>query len=231
MFLLSFVAGYVDACTFLALFGLFVAQVTGSFVTAGTEPVLHEAGSLMKALAIPVFVVAAAATTVLVSVIGRSRPSAWPWVLGLETVLLIAFLWIGLANSPFGDPDQPAALWAGLCGLAAMGVQSASVRLLAHRAPSTNVMTTNTTQFAIDATHLLLARIRRRATDKSPPNYEIGAVRQRFGETVRVMAGFVVGVVLGASAFRLFEFICMAPIIGILCCLVIAASREAPAAD
>jgi uncharacterized membrane protein YoaK (UPF0700 family) len=231
MFLLGFVAGYVDACTFLALFGLFVAQVTGSFVIVGIEPILHEAGLLMKALAIPAFVVAAAATTILVSVMGRSRKPAWPWVLGLEAVLLIAFLWIGLANSPFGDPDQPAALIAGLCGLAAMGVQSASVRLLAQRAPSTNVMTTNTTQFAIDATHLLLARIRPRATDKSLPNYEIGAVRQRFGETVRVMTGFVVGVVLGAPAFRLFGFICMAPVIGILFCLVIAAVRKAPAAD
>src|SRR5947209_3484204 len=29
---LSFVAGYVDSCTYLALFGVFVAQVTGSFV-------------------------------------------------------------------------------------------------------------------------------------------------------------------------------------------------------
>jgi uncharacterized membrane protein YoaK (UPF0700 family) len=231
MFLLSFVAGYVDACTFLALFGLFVAQVTGSFVIVGTEPVAHEAGFLMKALAIPVFVVAAAATTILVSLIGRTRQSVWPWVLGLEAVLLIAFLWIGLANSPFGDPGRPAALMAGLCGLAAMGVQSASVRLLAQRAPSTNVMTTNTTQFAIDATHLLLARIRGSAADKSPPNYEIGAVKKRFGDTVRVMTGFVVGVVLGAPAFRLFGFICMAPIIGILCCLVIAASREDPAAE
>jgi uncharacterized membrane protein YoaK (UPF0700 family) len=231
MFLLSFVAGYVDACTFLALFGLYVAQVTGSFVMVGTEPVVHEAGFLMKALAIPAFVIAAAATTILVSVMGSTRQSAWPWVLGLESVLLIAFLWIGLANSPFGDPDQPAALMAGLCGLAAMGVQSASVRLLAQRAPSTNVMTTNTTQFAIDATHLLLARIRCRAADKSRPNYEIGTVRQRIGGTVRVMTGFVVGVVLGAPAFRLFGFICMAPIIGILCCLVIAAAREAPAAD
>ena len=33
---LSFVAGYVDSYTFLALFGLFVAQVTGSFVIGAT---------------------------------------------------------------------------------------------------------------------------------------------------------------------------------------------------
>ena len=38
--LLSFVAGYVDSCTFLA-FGLFVAQVTGSFVLIGAQPVSY----------------------------------------------------------------------------------------------------------------------------------------------------------------------------------------------
>ena len=35
--LLSFVAGYIDSYTFLALFGLFVANVTGSFITAGAS--------------------------------------------------------------------------------------------------------------------------------------------------------------------------------------------------
>jgi len=33
--LLSFVAGYLDSYTYLSLFGLFAAQVTGSFVIAG----------------------------------------------------------------------------------------------------------------------------------------------------------------------------------------------------
>ena len=118
----------------------------------------------------------------------------------------------------------PVALMAGLCGLAAMGVQSASVRLLAQGAPSTNVMTTNTTQFAIDGTHLLLARMRGMTADKVLPEHEIGTVRRRFADTVRVMVGFFVGVVFGAPAFRLLGFICLAPIIGILLCLVIAAS-------
>ena len=42
--LLSFVAGYVDSYTYLALFGLFAAQVTGSFVIAGAEFVTHDYG-------------------------------------------------------------------------------------------------------------------------------------------------------------------------------------------
>ncbi len=228
MLSLSFVAGYVDACTFLALFGLFVAQVTGSFVIAGTELVGHETGFLLKALAIPVFVLAAAATAVLVSVVPFTRYSGWPLVLGLEAVLLTAFLLIGLADSPFVGPDQPAAVAAGLCGLAAMGVQSAAVRLLAQGAPSTNVMTTNTTQLAIDAAQLLMARFRRGSAGEFLSQAEIGKARQRLGDTVRVMVGFLVGVVVGAPAFRSFGFICLAPVIGVLLCTVVAASRRGP---
>ena len=220
---LSFVAGYVDACTFLALFGLFVAQVTGSFVTAGAAPVAPEAGLIIKTLAVPVFMIAGAATTILVSVTRRLGRSVWAWTLGLEILLLTAFLWIGVRYSPFRAPDQPAALMAGLCALAAMGVQSASVRLLGQGAPSTNVMTTNTTQFAIDATHLLLARLRTGAPNKFVPDFEVGKTRQRFAETARVMIGFFVGVVLGALAYRQFGFTGLAPAILVLLGLFVAA--------
>jgi hypothetical protein len=45
-----------------------------------------------------------------------------------------------------------------------MGMQSALVRLLVQGSPSTSVMTTNTTQLAIDTTEFLLAwRLRRSA--------------------------------------------------------------------
>ena len=220
---LSFVAGYVDACTFLALFGLFVAQATGSFVVAGAAPVAPEAGLVIKTLAIPVFMIAAAAATILVSVTRRAGRSVWAWTLGLEILLLTAFVWIGVTCSPFRSPDQPAALMAGLCALAAMGVQSASVRLLGQGAPSTNVMTTNTTQLAIDATHLLLARLRTGAPNKFVPDFEVGKTRQRFAETARVMIGFFVGVVLGALAYRQFGFVGLAPAILILLGLLVAA--------
>ena len=68
--LLSFIAGYIDSCTFLALFGLYVAQLTGSFVLAGTETVVHDSGAAIKLLAIPMFGLAGVVTTVMVR---RSR--------------------------------------------------------------------------------------------------------------------------------------------------------------
>ena len=86
-------------------------------------------------------------------------------------------------------------------------------------------------QFAIDATQLLLARSRSRTADKFLPQHEIGEVRQRLAETVRVMIGFFLGVVLGAPAFQLFGFICLAPVIGIVFCLAIAASRHGLTTD
>jgi uncharacterized membrane protein YoaK (UPF0700 family) len=106
---LGFAAGYVDGCTFVTLFGLFVAQVTGSFVTAGASL----AGLLLTLLIVP----------------------------------------------NLNYPDQATALAAGLFRLSAVGVQSAFVRLPMRDTPSTNVMTTNTTHVAIDATEILLTRL------------------------------------------------------------------------
>ena len=64
--LLSFVAGYVDVYTFLALFGLFVAQVTGSFVTAGAELVTHDESITGKVLAIIAFLLSASVSAALI---------------------------------------------------------------------------------------------------------------------------------------------------------------------
>ena len=50
--LLSFVAGYVDGCTYLALFGLFIAQVTGSFVLTDAQLVTPSPGILVKLVGI-----------------------------------------------------------------------------------------------------------------------------------------------------------------------------------
>src|SRR6266478_2493539 len=42
--------GYVDTCLFVALFGLFTAQVTGNFVLIGAELVHHGVGIASKLL-------------------------------------------------------------------------------------------------------------------------------------------------------------------------------------
>src|SRR5215510_6618375 len=47
--LLSFTAGFIDSFTVLALFGLFVAQVTGSFVLTAVAIVTNEPGAADQA--------------------------------------------------------------------------------------------------------------------------------------------------------------------------------------
>ncbi len=222
--LLGFSAGYVDGCTFVALFGLFVAQVTGSFVIAGATLVVREPGALVKVLAIPAFLIGAAVTTVLASVMRGPARRAAALALGLESLLLAGLLASGTLGA-IADPDQPVAVLASLFGLGAMGVQSAFVRLFMHGMPSTNVMTTNTTQAAIDATAVLLARIRHRY-----PRLRIAVdpdqARLRLAQTLPVMLAFLAGTIAGAVACHQAGFSALALPILILLGLTARAARS-----
>jgi uncharacterized membrane protein YoaK (UPF0700 family) len=222
---LGFVAGYVDGCTFVALFGLFVAQVTGSFVIAGAILVVREHGALIKMLAIPVFLFGAALATVVVSVARHAGWRASPFVLGLESLLLAGLLMTVLIVPDLKDPDQPAAIVAGLFGLCAMGVQSAFVRLLMRGVPSTSVMTTNTTQVAIDATELLLARLWATRSAGFPTRDDIGLARKRLAETVPIVLAFLAGTVAGAMACHGAGFVCLVLPVAMLAGLAMLASR------
>jgi uncharacterized membrane protein YoaK (UPF0700 family) len=199
--LLSFAAGFIDSFTVLALFGLFVAQVTGSFVLAAAAIVTNEQGALTKLLAIPVFLLAAVTTTVLAVMLERRGRAALAWLLGFECAVLTGLLLTALIGAPLANPNAPAVTAASLLGLFAMGTQSATVRLLMKDVASTNVMTTNTTQIAIDATELLLAwQARRRApADAAAAAYD--AARARFGALFAIMLGFLVGTAVGTLAY------------------------------
>jgi uncharacterized membrane protein YoaK (UPF0700 family) len=218
--ILSFVAGYVDSCTFLALFGLFVAQVTGSFVAAGAQIARGQHGLLLATLAIPIFVVAGAATTLLVAFAEDRRSSPLAWSLALEAVLLTGFLVLGIMGSPFGDPNAMAAVIAGLFGLSAMGVQSASVQLVMHGTPSTNVMTTNTTQIAILATRTALCWQARRSAMGDESAAQLLALSDRLRGVLTVAAGFLMGTIVGALAYSTVDLWCLlmpiAAILGLL---------------
>ncbi len=223
---MSFVAGYVDSCTYLALFGVFVAQVTGSFVLAGTQFFRHEPGGLAKTLAIPFFFAAGLVVTVLVDVLARRPRAALAVALGLESLLLIGFLAIGLAAAPFPDPDASSALAALLFGMAAMGVQSALTRLVMRGTPSTNVMTTNTSQLAIDTGELLLGLIERRRGGAGVIS-ERRLVQARAGVAafLPIALGFLAGTLAGAAAYAALGLVCVLVPILLLAALAIWAAR------
>ncbi len=200
--LLSFVAGYVDSYTYLALFGLFAAQVTGSFVIAGAEIATHDYGIAGKLIAIVAFVIAAALTAALIALLPDTGRTTLPLMLGLETALLGIFAVMLL----FGRPIEGAADWygivAGLFAAMAMGAQSVLVRLLMKGIPQTNVMTGNMTQLGIETTALVLAwRRLAREPDNDAAAREFAAVRARLSVVLSVAIGFLFGAAIGAVVF------------------------------
>jgi len=210
--LLAAVAGFVDACTFLGLFGFFVAQVTGSYVLAGAHPVAGSPGAAVL-LAVPVFFAGGVAAT-LAAIAGHAvARCALAAALALETLLLIGFSATFAAGSLVGGPETTPVIAASMFGLAAMGVQSALVRLLMRGVASTNVMTTNTSQIAIDATQLAWARLCR---DDEPAEIaqQREVRRRRLWGGLPLPLGFLAGTVVGAVAFaRAGYLVLLAPVI------------------
>jgi uncharacterized membrane protein YoaK (UPF0700 family) len=206
--LLAFAAGVVDACTYLALFGLFVAQVTGSFVIVGVQLIRLDPSSLIRVIAIPIFFVAGFITAVLVALAGRTRP-ALCWTLAVEIALLAGFVASGLLGAPFTKPNETMAVVTSVLGIAAMGVQSGMVRLVARGVPSTNVMTSNMTQVALDLAHWTGSAWR---AWRHPHDADADIARRRarahFGQIWPVILGFLAGTICGALIFNAIGFWC-----------------------
>ena len=200
--LLSFVAGYVDSFTYLGLFGLFVAQVTGSFVIAGAELVTHDFGIAGKLLAIVAFLAAAAATAALIALTRNAGHAALPWMLGLEALLLALFASIAAFGPPITNARDWHGIAAGLFAAMAMGAQSVLVRLLMKDIPQTNVMTGNMTQLGIATTDIVVAwwRFARSRHDAAAVR-EFEKVRKHLVTVLSIALGFMAGAASGAVAF------------------------------
>ena len=200
--LLSFVAGYVDSYTYLALFGLFAAQVTGSFVIAGAELVTHDYGVAGKLLAIVAFLVAAAITAALIHLARNSGGKALPLMLALEAALLAVFAAMLLFGPTIKSANDWHGIVAGLVAASAMGAHSVLVRLLMKGIPQTNVMTGNMTQLGIATTELILAWRRfAHSGHGAAAIREFNEVREQLLTVLSVAVGFLVGAAAGAIAF------------------------------
>jgi uncharacterized membrane protein YoaK (UPF0700 family) len=200
--LLSFVAGYVDSYTYLTLFGLFVAQVTSSFVVAGAEVVTHDYNIAGKVLVVVMFVVAAALTAALIGLARDKDRAPLPLMLALEALLLALFA----AMLLFGPPVRSATDWhgivAGLFAAGAMGAQSVLVRLLMKGTPQTNVMTGNMTQLGIATTEMILAwRRLARGHHGAAAVREFEDVRGQLLVVLAIALGFLIGAASGAVTF------------------------------
>jgi uncharacterized membrane protein YoaK (UPF0700 family) len=156
--------------------------------------------------------------------------AALPATLALEAALLTGLFVAWRIGAPLTGRGDPAVLLASLCGLSAMGVQSALVRLLVKGCPSTNVMTTNTTLFAVDATDLAIAwRAHRRAPGDAAAAAAYAQVRDRFALLWPIVLGFVVGTVGGAVAYARLDLWCVLIAVVVVGALAAWASRRGSA--
>lgn len=189
-FVLSMIAGSVDIIGFLGLGGLFIAHITGNLVVLAARIVAGDPAPVSYVISVPVFMVALVLTRLAAAGLERLRIASLAPLLLLQFLLLAAFFAIGAAAGPRVDPDAATMILAGMLGVSAMAVQNALVRIALAGAPSTAVMTTNTTQFTMDIGELLLAG------DPSG----IAEARRRARHTWPAIAGFLLGCALGGAA-------------------------------
>ncbi|MDB5861981.1 MAG: hypothetical protein JWQ76_5670 [Ramlibacter sp.] len=212
--LLSFVAAFVDTCSFVGLYGLFAAHVTGNFVLMGAELVQHEGNLLPKLLSFPVFILAVAFAALLAARLkehGRDRVRP---AMALQCVLLCAAAGAPLLLGTPAAPGSASVLVPSVALVLAMGLQNGLMRLELAALPPTTVMTGNVTQVTVDMVNLALRPAHSPATAPGAP--EVARLRNMWPGVL----GFLVGAGAGAVGFASFGLYCLALPAGI--CAVLA---------
>ncbi len=198
--LLSFNAGFVDAAGFLGLQGLFLAHITGNFVTLAATLVMGAHGVISKLMVLPEFVIVVALGRVAVSRMkARARPALRISLIAMTASLLIFFV-LAVLLGPFPDSDAPAALFTAFAGTTAMAIQNAVQRAQFVGMPPTTLMTGNITQAVVDADDLIWG------LDK----IDRAAVRARLALSLRGIISFGLGCAAAAFLYYSFGFWCLA---------------------
>lgn len=144
---LSFAGGFSNAVTFVVVFNIFSAHVTGNFIEFSKDLIfgahLH---SWLKLLVFPVFILA-----VMTGGIMRSRCDKTSTVLYAEGLILITCGLLGILNVLHFDNNPSFNYLLALGIVFAMGLQNAFGKFYSkYLQSSTTVMTGNVTQFSLD---------------------------------------------------------------------------------
>jgi uncharacterized membrane protein YoaK (UPF0700 family) len=194
--MLAFVAGWVDAGSFVGLHHIMAAHITGNLVILAAEIATgFQATDFLKIVILPIFFVGAmAATFIHDRYIARYDEPARHirGMLAVEAVLVAATGVLGLAVSLKGWPLN---FWVALAVATpvtfAMALQNAIHRLYPTVGPATTVMTGNITQFFIDRTRGLAGKASRSLINDMPKDGTLLPI---------LILAFAVGCVLGAVA-------------------------------
>ncbi|ENS4968942.1 DUF1275 domain-containing protein [Vibrio fluvialis] len=156
--LMSFIAGFADTTGFVALHGLFLAHVTGNFVTLGAAVSQGASGMIGKLLALPIFCITLLATRFLGNVYEREGRSAFMPLFAFEALLLTFGAFLALYHGPFIGADESPLLIVGMLWVMAMAIQNGIHRIHMKGCPPTTVVTGSTTQIMLDFTDLLMGK-------------------------------------------------------------------------
>ena len=208
--LLALTAGFVDTVGFIALFGLFTAHVTGNFVLIGAALIDSHEGLVSKLLALPVFVLAVAATRLVILARERRAHDATVPVLIGQLAFLGLFLACGLSLAPFDRADAPATILTGMSAVVAMAIQNATARTLFATLAPTTVMTGNVTQIVVDLVDTAASgehEARGRLRKMLPPvaTFAAGALAGALSYGVAGYAALIAPVVTTALALALYR--------------------------
>jgi uncharacterized membrane protein YoaK (UPF0700 family) len=186
--LLSVIAGMVDLIGFLSL-GIFTAHITGNIVVIGALIVRHDKVNPAQILAIPIFIIAVAATWLIAKATGRRGSGLMRLLLLIQFLLITCVLIFSVITKPSADPHGLMGTIAAMIAVAAMGCQFALLRLTLPVAPSTAVMTGN-------LTNAVLALVD--STSRTQPIMDSNSRRLR--GALHLLIGFFVGCVVAAAA-------------------------------
>ena len=186
-FVLSIIAGSVDAIGFLGLGGVFIAHITGNIVILAARLLAGDPAPVAHILSVPVFVVVLFLTSLAANRLARVGIVTLGPLLLLQTGLLAAASATAIAAGS-ATPDARPMILAAMLGASAMAVQNALVRASLKGSPATAVMTTNVTTFTINLVEMLFA----------PSAGDAAQARDHARTTGAAIGGFLLGCGAGA---------------------------------
>jgi len=192
--LISSVAGYCDATTFVSADAVFSAHVTGNFILFAYEFVNHSSThSYIKLLTFPVFVV-----SVMIGGVIKEKGTHPYSLLFIEGIILVI---VGIATivlnySGLFTANRWHLFFLTLMTVFAMGLQNTFGKLFSKETHGpTTMMTGNVTQASLDLINLIIT------------NFRNSDAKRSFKRQVITIAGFFVGAIVGAIGGKYLSLI------------------------
>lgn len=197
--ILSFVAGWVDAVGFIALFGIYTNHITGNIITAGAEAALGGVG--VWALLLATFIVVVGIVAWCEQRWHERFPNILIAFLIAETLLLFCFMSAGLLLQPTQGISDLSTIITGILGVSAMAVRNAIIRTILSSTATSTLMTGNIAQLTTDLVTVYISS--HTCSDKK------SSARKNIKKLLPSILSFSSGAVIGAIGYIFVSFACI----------------------